>query len=142
MRENAREKLRPAERIGEGEVALRRGVVELPDELVREGAVVVLLDLSVEPPHPADPDEETREVAPRLLLPDPALHAVPEAAAAVGPPQPVDGSEVVGRYELHLREEDVPALLRGLARQGDEQAPRLVVGPAEVARREVVGEEV
>lgn len=58
------------------------------------------------------------------------------------PPQHVDGSQVVGGDELHLGEEHVPALHGGVAGEGDEEAPRLLVGLPEVFGGEVLLEEL
>ncbi|CAL9085264.1 unnamed protein product, partial [Musa acuminata var. zebrina] len=139
--QNAAEKLSPPEGVGQRKVPLRCVVLELPQELAGEGPVPVLLHLRVQPLHPPHPDEEAREVAARLL-PQPPLHAIPEAATAVPAPQLVDLLEVRSRYELHLREEHVPPLLRGLPGERDEEAARLLVGLSEVARRQVAGEDV
>lgn len=141
MREDAAEQLRPPQGVGERQVALRRRRIHLPHELRREAPVVVLHHLRVELLHPPHLDEECGEI-PLRLLPYLPLHAVPEPAAAVLPPQRVDGAEVVGGDELHLREEDVAALHGGVAGEGDDQAPRLLVGLPEVAGGEVLLEEV
>lgn len=141
MSEDVLQEPRPPEGIGEGQVALRRVVVELPDELVGEGPVVELLHLGVQLLHPANLDEEAGELAQRLL-PNPALHAVPEPAVAVLQPERVDGAEVLDGDELDLREEDVPSAARGLAREDDEERAGGLVGLAVVPRRELLAQEL
>lgn len=129
------------EGIGERQVTLRCVILHLPHELVREGPVVVLLHLSVQLLHPADPDEEAGEVAPRLL-PEPPLHAVPELAIAVLFPELVNGAKVLGGDELDLGEEDVPAAPRGLTGEVDDERSGGLVGLAVVPGRELAAEEV
>lgn len=127
MCEDVAQELCPSEGIGEREMPLWRVIIQLPDELIREGPVVELLHLGVKLLHPPNPDEEAGEVAPRLL-PQPPLHAVPEPATAVLLPERVDGPEVIGGDELHLREEDVPSAPSWLARELDEERSGGLVG--------------
>jgi len=139
--EDVPQELCAPEGIGERQVTLRCVILHLPHEFVREGPVVVLLYLSVQLLHPADPDEEAGEVALRFL-PEPPLHAVPELAVAVLFPELVNGAKVLGRDELDLREEDVPSAPRGLAGEVDDERPGGLVGLAVVPRRELAAEEV
>ena len=131
----------PSEGIGEGQMALWRVIVELPYELVREGPVVVLQHFAVQLLHPADLDEQAGVVA-RRLLPNPALHAVPELAIAVLHPECVDGVEVLHGDELDLREENIPSTTRRLARKVDEERTGGLVGLAEVSLRELLAQEL
>lgn len=58
------------------------------------------------------------------------------------PPEGVDGPEGALGDELHLREEDVAALLCGFASKHDEETTRLLIGQLKVIGGEMVAEEV
>ena len=141
MGEDVPQELCAPEGIGERQVTLRCVILHLPDELIREGPVVVLLYLCVQLLHPSDPDEEAGEVALRFL-PEPLLHAVPELAIAVLFPELVNGVKVLGGDELDLGEEDVPSAPRGLASEVDDERPGGLVSLAVVPRHEMAAEEV
>jgi len=139
--ENVIEQLCPSESVGERQVSLWGVLIEVPDELRREGPVVVLLHLSVKLLHPPHFDEELGEV-PIGLLQNLFLHTVPEFVAAVLPPKGVNGDEVGPGDELHLREEHVAALLGCFSGKHDEETPGFFISLLEVLGGEVVAEEV
>lgn len=142
MGENTSEQLGPSQSIRQWQVTVRWGFVgDLPRELVWERPVIELLDLRVELLHPPELEEQLREVFAHFI-PYFLLHAVPEFVLAVFPPQGVDVLEVGGGDELDLGEEDVAALLGGVAGQKNEEAAGLLVGLPEVLGGEVLLQEV
>ncbi|TVU02497.1 hypothetical protein EJB05_52004, partial [Eragrostis curvula] len=107
VHEYVSQELCPPECIGERQVAFWGVILHLPDELIGEGPVIVLLYFSVQLLHPAYLDEKSSEVT-SCLLPQPLLDTVPKLAVAVLPPELINGAEVLCRDELDLREEDIP----------------------------------
>lgn len=94
MAEDAVQQLCPSKCISQRQVPLGCITVKLPDELVGEGPVIVLLNLGVELLHPANLEEELSEVFVSFLLPYSLLNTVSKPAAAVLSPEVVNGLEV------------------------------------------------
>ena len=88
-------------------MTLGRVVIELPDELVREGSVIELVDLSVELLHPPDFDEKVGEVLTDLVEEYSLLDGVAEPVVVVLSPEVGNGLEIGLGDELNLGEEDV-----------------------------------